>query len=239
MSRTYPTGLYLFALTSIEYFRNQEGAVMATEPLTKVPETENVGDGFLSEVVKEKGWGFKALLPSIIQIACMFGIVAGAAVLGYASLIHRSMSALHAGFLMVVIVLTGTSFVLFSRSLEAEKQLFIESHWGGLGGGLGGWRVSRSLTYLLVTVPLALLLWHSVQTYPLRTDAGYRLERYLPAIDEAQRQNVKQLTVRVSDDKLFLSGTAPNISAANSVWNLIKQANPTYDDIEVDFSIPK
>src|SRR5262249_51039509 len=158
---------------------------------------------------------------------------------GYGSLFHNLMPAPHAAFLMAVIVLTGTGFVLFVRSLETEKRLFIESHWGGLGGGLGGWRVSRSLTYLLVTVPLALLLWHGMQIYSVRADASYRLERYLPALDEAERQDVKHLVVTIWGGKLHLTGIAPNVAAVDSVWNLIKQANPAYDDIEVNFTIQK
>lgn len=38
---------------------------------------------------------------------------------------------------------------LFVSSLEDGQWPAFESHWGGLGGGLGGWRVSPSLLYLL------------------------------------------------------------------------------------------
>jgi hypothetical protein len=210
---------------------------MATESVPKVP--EDVVVEYHPEVDKETGWRRMSLLRRMVEISCMAGIVASAAVLGYGSLFHGMMPPPHAAFLMAVIVLTGTSFVLFVRSLETEKRLFIESHWGGLGGGLGGWRVSRSLTYLLVTFPLALLLWHGIQIYPVQTDTGYRLERYLPAIDEAQRQNIKQLALTVSGGKLHLTGIASNVAAVNSVWNLIKQANSAYDDIEVNFTIQK
>jgi hypothetical protein len=220
---------------------------MATEPVPKVPEDivveyqpELVATRpWVDAVVKKTGGRLSSILPRIVEISCMAGILASAAVLGYGSLFHDLMPAPRAAFLMAVMVLTGTGFVLFVRSLETEKRLFIESHWGGLGGGLGGWRVSRSLTYLLVTVPLALLLWHGMQIYPIRTDTGYRLERYVPAIDEAQRQNVKQLVVTVSGQKLHLTGIAPNVTAVDAVWNLIKQANPAYDDIEVNFTIQK
>lgn len=34
----------------------------------------------------------------------------------------------------------------------------LESHWGGLGGGLGGWRVSTSLVYLMAAVAFGGLL---------------------------------------------------------------------------------
>lgn len=34
----------------------------------------------------------------------------------------------------------------------------IESHWGGFGGGLGGWQLSESMAYLIVAVALAVML---------------------------------------------------------------------------------
>src|SRR4029450_7897614 len=36
---------------------------------------------------------------------------------------------------------------LFVRMVERGVTPQVESHWGGIGGGLGGWRVSASLTY--------------------------------------------------------------------------------------------
>lgn len=38
---------------------------------------------------------------------------------------------------------------LFVDSVRDGQWPAFESHWGGLGGGLGGWRVSPSLLYLL------------------------------------------------------------------------------------------
>ncbi|MEY2563752.1 MAG: hypothetical protein QOH88_1945 [Verrucomicrobiota bacterium] len=46
---------------------------------------------------------------------------------------------------------------LFVRSLEEGGAPQIETHWGGIGGALGGWRMSRSLGYLLVSILLAIL----------------------------------------------------------------------------------
>jgi hypothetical protein len=33
----------------------------------------------------------------------------------------------------------------------------IESHWGGFGGGLGGWRMSPSLAYLLGAIAFGVM----------------------------------------------------------------------------------
>lgn len=46
---------------------------------------------------------------------------------------------------------------LFVQRLERGGAPQIETHWGGIGGGLGGWRMSTSLGYLLVAIVLMLL----------------------------------------------------------------------------------
>jgi uncharacterized membrane protein len=47
------------------------------------------------------------------------------------------------GLLMVILIL------VFVRSVGRGETISIESHWGGLGGGLAGWHVSAPLVYLL------------------------------------------------------------------------------------------
>jgi hypothetical protein len=39
--------------------------------------------------------------------------------------------------------------VALIQDLGAGKQLMVETHWGGLGGGLGGWRISRPAIYFV------------------------------------------------------------------------------------------
>lgn len=47
---------------------------------------------------------------------------------------------------------------LFIREIERGRPIQIETHWGGLGGGFGGWRISPSLTYFLAALLFGLLL---------------------------------------------------------------------------------
>jgi hypothetical protein len=54
-------------------------------------------------------------------------------------------------------LVTAAFLILFVRALERGVTLQVESHWGGLGSGLGGWRMSSSLTYLLVATAFGML----------------------------------------------------------------------------------
>ncbi|WP_416896262.1 MAG: hypothetical protein ACMVY4_12010 [Minwuia sp.] len=44
------------------------------------------------------------------------------------------------------------SFWVFVWLLLRGEPVGIESHWGGIGGGVGGWRVTAPLVFLLLTL---------------------------------------------------------------------------------------
>lgn len=58
-----------------------------------------------------------------------------------------------------LVALFASLAILFAletfRSLEAGEGFAVESHWGGLGGGLGGWRISRPLIFLTAALVCA------------------------------------------------------------------------------------
>lgn len=55
--------------------------------------------------------------------------------------------------LVALILLYLVIFMLWGFARHAQKDPpQIETHWGGLGGGLGGWRVSASLAYLVAAL---------------------------------------------------------------------------------------
>jgi hypothetical protein len=63
------------------------------------------------------------------------------------------------GAAVLTILALGT-LVFIGFFLEAVRRgdlLQIESHWGGLGGGIGGWRFSASMTYLMMAAVLGTL----------------------------------------------------------------------------------
>lgn len=45
--------------------------------------------------------------------------------------------------------------VLFVQQVRSGHRVGIESHWGGLGGGLGGWRISSALCFLIGSLVFA------------------------------------------------------------------------------------
>jgi hypothetical protein len=47
--------------------------------------------------------------------------------------------------------------ILFVRMVERGVTPQLESHWGGIGGGMSGWRLSASLTYLLAAAVFGVL----------------------------------------------------------------------------------
>jgi hypothetical protein len=54
---------------------------------------------------------------------------------------------------LTVLALGTLAFILlFVAATQNGIQPAIESHWGGLGGGFGGWRMSSSLSYLVCAV---------------------------------------------------------------------------------------
>lgn len=47
------------------------------------------------------------------------------------------------------------SFFLCVGAMESGEGFGLESHWGGLGGGVGGWRLTRPTVFLLAALFLA------------------------------------------------------------------------------------
>lgn len=66
-------------------------------------------------------------------------------------------SLIWSGALILLAVGTLIFLVLFAQRLRDGGAPKLETHWEGIGGGLGGWRMSSSLGYLVVAGLLALL----------------------------------------------------------------------------------
>jgi hypothetical protein len=61
-----------------------------------------------------------------------------------------SLDVTDAGFLILTV---GAGVFLWLTVVATRREdTMIESHWGGFGGGLGGWRVTPALVYLIVAL---------------------------------------------------------------------------------------
>lgn len=58
--------------------------------------------------------------------------------------------------LVVLLALTVWLVIRFNGELKRDSPR-IESHWGGLGGGLGGWEFSSPFAYLVAAICFAIL----------------------------------------------------------------------------------
>jgi len=61
--------------------------------------------------------------------------------------------------ILVLAVLGGGTILFAFEFLSQVKRghtVGVESHWGGLGGGLGGWRISAALSFLVASLVFAL-----------------------------------------------------------------------------------
>ena len=70
---------------------------------------------------------------------------------------HRASYYFWTSTLVLLGVGTFILLVLFVQRLQRGGAPQIETHWGGIGGGLGGWRMSASLGYLIIATVLAVL----------------------------------------------------------------------------------
>jgi hypothetical protein len=66
--------------------------------------------------------------------------------------------------LMLVSIVSLILLWALIRSLSRGESVSVESHWGGLGGGIAGWRLSAPLVYLLTIAFLlaisSTMAWH-------------------------------------------------------------------------------
>lgn len=111
--------------------------------------------------------------------------------------------------------------------------MFMESHWGGLGGGLGGWRISRSATYFVVMAASTALLVSSLSGAQGASEASRQqrfetlFETYYPAI-QVGRQSKMVLHAGIAGSRLSIAGSSPNPDATNAFWDAVKQCSSSW-----------
>ena len=124
--------------------------------------------------------------------------------------------------------------VAFGLGLYTDA-IRIESNWGGLGGGVGGWSLSRPLACFIAavgfTVAAVTLAGSAAASLPERLK-----EKYAPVSRLLDQEHAKLLHYDVRDRKLFLQAAVPTVAAKDRVWNEIKLINPSQDDIIADIT---
>ncbi|MDP8979596.1 MAG: hypothetical protein M3O35_03280 [Acidobacteriota bacterium] len=144
-------------------------------------------------------------------------------------------------FTISLVVVSAGFLVAFVWSLMRDRTPLLESHWGGLGGGLSGWRVSPALLYLACTMGFALLATLLVsqligQAY--HETSRSLVDKYMPAVRVMVLENVREIQSYAKDNKVALKGIAPTCDARDRVWEQIKLVNPALDDVEVTVDVP-
>jgi nucleoid-associated protein YgaU len=61
--------------------------------------------------------------------------------------------------------------------------------------------------------------------------------KYQSVLNLADQQQVQFQNLHVEDDKLFIRAAAPSQEVANQLWDQIKLANPSLDDITADITV--
>lgn len=94
---------------------------------------------------QSQGW---VPLAAVLAAVGFLGVLAMVGFLGLAVYRH-DISALLAALLAFGGGLTAWFLVLFLQAVNTDGPPHFETNWGGLGGGIGGWRFSTSLIYLM------------------------------------------------------------------------------------------
>jgi hypothetical protein len=74
-----------------------------------------------------------------------------------------------------------------AKSAERGETFGVESHWGGLGGGVGGWRISAPLGYFVCAVTFGALMGLAVSLYSVET----RSRSDAKQADQARAENAE------------------------------------------------
>jgi hypothetical protein len=174
--------------------------------------------------------------PQLWKLAAWIGGLASACAIGLLiyAVWYQSISLTAAASLIILTASFSISLVLFVLSMEKDDRLYFESHWGGLDGGLGGWRVSPSATFLLTSAALLIAL---VYTAGSAGRPALR-ERYLAAFHLGENKGIKFSKIHIASGKLQVDGTSPSEPVTNEFLDQVKLANPAYDDIVVNLVSP-
>ena len=171
----------------------------------------------------------------LFGLICVVATAAAIALVVYGMWRHDVLP-MHGAYLIVLLALLALSFTLFLDAIFRGGRIAVESNWGGLGGGLGGWRISSPLAFLLLSIGLFTLLTAAVSASGPGTTT-ILMERYGAAINFAKQNGIKFDKDEVVSGKLVLKGTAPSQNIADAFWNQLTLANPLHNDVVAEIAV--
>ncbi len=128
---------------------------------------------------------------------------------------------------------------LFVFTAWADPRPQFEGNWGGLGGGLGGWRISTSIVYLALAVAMG-IMGTTIATSLInrRPPTIAAVDKYQSVVRLMALSNVRLIeTYEERDHKVVIKGLAPDEATKTRIWDQIKLVNPTLEDLVVDINV--
>lgn len=140
------------------------------------------------------------------------------------------------------VIVLGTLMViflcLFILTAWRDSRPQFEGHWGGLGGGVGGWRISQSIVYLVLAVAMGLMGTNiAITLINRRPPAIAAVDKYQSVVRLMAQLNVRAIQTYEQGNKVTIKGEAPDEAAKDRIWDQIKLVNPALDDVIADITV--
>ena len=135
-----------------------------------------------------------------------------------------------------VMTIIFVALFVFMTWMDPRPQ--IEGHWGGLGGGLGGWRIAPSILFLIAALGMGSITASLANNLAARpADRTGLSEKYQPVIRLMAELRVRNIQWWEQSGKLRLQGEAADAIVKNRIWDQIKLVNPLFDDVTANITV--
>jgi hypothetical protein len=137
---------------------------------------------------------------------------------------------------VVFFMLMGYFLFLFASRENRNEGPQFEGHWGGLGGGMSGWRISPSILFLVVAVVSGVMAT-DITISLINRRPLVAVEKYQSVVRLMAQSNVKGIQIYEEKGKVILHGEAPDEETKNRIWDQIKLVNPALDDVSAEITL--
>ena len=129
----------------------------------------------------------------------------------------------------------------FFYAIAVGERVEVVSHWGGIGGGLGGWRFSRPLVLLLTVIGLVFIMAMMVHRHIERLShkgPDYR-ERYSSAVNLLRRRNVSFGDPVLKNGSLYVRVKVPTQQVVDEFWQQARLCDINLDGLDAQLEVTK